>query len=60
MYQKKREIKRTVFRGVVLWPEDLQALPPWGWCVRCGAEVYRPGKECCRRCEKEIQKELIL
>ena len=54
MYQKKREIKRTVFRGVVLWPEELQALPPWGWCDRCGAEVYTPGDALCRRCKKEF------
>ena len=55
MYQKFRDIKRTVFRGVVWWPVDLQALPPWGWCEECGAEVYRSGKRLCRRCEEELR-----
>lgn len=55
MYQKKREIKRTVFRGVVLWPTDLQALPPWGWCDRCGAEVYTPVMRFAEDVRKNLQ-----
>ena len=53
VYQRIRTIKRTVFQGVAWWQEDIQALPPRGWCVRCGAEVFRPGRELCRRCQKE-------
>lgn len=31
---------------------DRQALPPWGWCECCGAEVYRSGKTRCGRCRR--------
>lgn len=52
MYQRFGAINRTVFCGPVLWLADRQALPPKGWCVRCGAEVYRAGREMCTRCTK--------
>jgi hypothetical protein len=35
-----------------LWPlVDLQALPPAGWCVGCGAEVYAEHTDLCKCCE---------
>jgi len=47
-YRKNSTPKRTLFLPGV----DLQAAPPAGWCIRCGAEVYRRGKALCRRCER--------
>ena len=55
MYGKNGAISRTV-RPVLLerpWGRvDVQALPPRSWCSRCGAEVYRVGRQLCSRCEK--------
>ena len=53
-YQRNSTIKRTVLRRRPIFPVDWQALPPYGWCVRCGAEVYTPGQELCVRCRREI------
>ena len=58
MYQKLRVINRTVFSGPVLWLADRQALPPRGWCVRCGAEIYRQGEELCSRCGERRERGL--
>ena len=52
-YQRIGTINRTVLRQRPFWPVDWQALPPWGWCLRCGAEVYRPREELCRRCKQK-------
>ena len=49
-YQRFGAIKRTIHRlprGLY----DLQALPPRGWCVCCGAEVYAQGQELCEECK---------
>ena len=55
VYQKIGGINRTVFRGVAWWLCDRQALPPWGWCQECGAEVYAPGERLCRRCKEQAE-----
>ena len=45
-------------RPVRLWGAyglaDRQALPPAGWCVRCGAEVYAPAEGLCGRCADSL------
>ncbi len=46
----KRTVVRPVRRGVVWHRVDVQALPPPGWCVGCGAEVYIG--EVCERCKR--------
>ena len=50
MYQRFGTIKRTVLVELPWWPVDFQALPPRGWCAKCGSEVYRKGQVRCRRC----------
>ena len=50
VYGRIGTIKRTVLRRRPWWSVDWQALPPYGWCVCCGAEVFRPGREVCKRC----------
>lgn len=57
-YQRIGTINRTVLQQRPLWPTDWQALPPWGWCARCGAEVYRPREELCKRCARMDNGEL--
>ena len=54
-YQKFGTIKRTILTARPYWLVDWQALPPMGWCVVCGREVYGPGEEKCGRCEKELR-----
>lgn len=49
-YHKIGTLRRTVLRRMPLGLVDLQALPPRGWCVRCGAEIYRRGQDRCNRC----------
>lgn len=51
-YQKIGTIRRTVLRRWPVGLVDVQSLPPWGWCPRCGGEVYRRGAEVCGRCEE--------
>lgn len=29
---------------------DIQSLPPWAWCEKCGREVYRVGESLCETC----------
>ena len=43
---------RMVLRKRPFWAVDWQALPPMGWCVQCGAEVFAEGEELCGRCKK--------
>lgn len=45
--------RRPVHHGKILGLADPQALPPAGWCSHCGGEVYRRGREICRRCLKK-------
>lgn len=58
-YQEKRPICRTVFRPVLTkipsLLEDLQGLPPWNWCDRCGGEVYDPEKTICKTCLEDLE-----
>lgn len=44
---------RPVRRRPLRWTEDGQAARPWGWCGRCGSELFRLGQEVCPDCEKE-------
>lgn len=37
-------------------PGDPQARIPFGWCGRCGQEVYRKNAELCRRCQEMEEK----
>lgn len=48
-----------VINGIILRPVlkkepvgliDRQALPPYGWCSRCGGEVYREEDSLCGDC----------
>lgn len=56
-YQNNRPINRPVLLVHPWWQTDLQALPPWGWCPRCGAEIYAVATVC-NRCK--VKKEEIL
>ena len=47
--------KRTLLRPVVTVGRDLQSLPPWGWCERCGKEVYRKQEVLCDKCNLKMQ-----
>ena len=49
IYRRFGTIKRTIRQRPVL-PVDWQALPPYGWCVCCGAEVFEREEERCARC----------
>ena len=49
-YQRFGAIKRTICRRPLVL-HDFQALPPRGWCVCCGAEVYGAGEEVCEECK---------
>ena len=51
--------RRPVFLGTYPVLTDRQAAIPAGWCSRCGAEVYRPGRVLCDRCRKEQNHERI-
>lgn len=52
-YQNFGTIKRTVLRRWPVGLVDFQSLPPWGWCERCGREVFAPGARLCRRCREK-------
>ena len=54
-YQTNRPINRPVLTHLPWWPTDLQALPPRGWCPRCGAEIYAPTAKTCPRCKDSGQ-----
>ncbi len=49
----------TINRTVLLWRPmglvDWNGLPPWGWCVRCGGEVFVRGRRLCHRCGRELR-----
>ena len=35
---------------------DVQALPPVGWCARCGCELYSyDEEEICESCKEEME-----
>ncbi len=42
----RRPIRPITPLGLV----DYQSLPPRGWCVTCGGEIYRPNREKCPKC----------
>lgn len=51
----------SVINGIVLRPVlqkepvgqvDRQAQPPYGWCIRCGGEVYREKERLCGDCSE--------
>lgn len=50
VYQRYGTINRTVLRRRPVGLVDWQGLPPWGWCVRCGREVFQKGRLRCDRC----------
>ncbi len=53
MYEINCAILRTVPPVMLRRPwgrVDVQALPPYAWCSRCGREVYRAGMELCGEC----------
>jgi len=50
IYQDFGTKKRTILRLPVAVGRDAQGLPPWGWCVGCGKEVYEKGAAVCHRC----------
>lgn len=52
-------INRTVYplpccrwEPETFWGRDLQQQPPWGWCDKCGKEVYKQGGRLCEDCKK--------
>ena len=55
MYQADGTKNRTVLVFRPWWPVDEQALPPFGWCQMCGAEVYERGEGVCRRCKENAK-----
>lgn len=52
-YQKNSPINRTILLHLPFGMTDFQGLPPYSWCERCGAEVYRPGHRLCARCHRQ-------
>ena len=44
---------RPVWVGIRPGLRDLQGAIPRFWCANCGTEVFWPGRELCRGCEKE-------
>lgn len=53
--------RRPIRLTPVLPHEDGQGAVPFGWCRRCGGEVYRENRSLCDQCEKEKKKcEFIL
>ena len=53
MYEKIGVISWTIRPVLLRRPlgrHDLQALPPYSWCDRCGREVYGPGENLCGEC----------
>ena len=59
-YQKICTQGRTVFRlrpVLLRMPfglTDVAGLPPWGWCPRCGREIFDAGERLCRRCRAGV------
>lgn len=43
-------IRHPVGNGRAGWREDPQDVPPVGWCVRCGGEVWELGEDVCEWC----------
>ena len=52
-YHRNSPINRPVLHRWPWWQTDIQALPPYSWCARCGGEVYSPTAVCCLRCKPE-------
>ena len=42
-------------RATVTLGQDVQALPPFSWCERCGKEVYRKQQVLCDKCNLKMQ-----
>ena len=51
-YQKYSPINRPVLSHMPWWQVDVQSLPPYAWCEKCGAEVYVPYARFCPRCTR--------
>ena len=45
--------RRPVSGHMYVQAEDVQAMPPRWWCLRCGGEVYGLDAVLCRRCIRE-------
>ncbi len=54
-YQNFGTINRTVLRRRPVGLVDWNGLPPWGWCERCGGEVFQWGRCLCHRCQRELR-----
>lgn len=50
--------RRPVCPGRLPGLADVQAQVPAGWCVRCGAEVYRLGESRCGRCRQGTERSI--
>lgn len=42
--------KRPTSQRRPIFMQDPQQIPPRGWCVECGAEIYEADSELCPRC----------
>ena len=54
MYEKIGVICWTIRPVLIRKPwgiVDIQALPPYNWCSRCGKEVYERGRDFCLECD---------
>ncbi len=47
--------RRPVRLTPLLPHEDMQGAVPYGWCCRCGGEVYKQNEDLCEQCRKELQ-----
>lgn len=47
----KSNRRRPVRLLSYLFPQDIQQRIPTGWCTNCGAMLYSPQNELCRRCK---------
>jgi len=44
-------VRHPVGTGLPRWRADGQDVPPCGWCVCCGGEIFVPGRTVCAWCE---------
>ena len=50
-----KRTRRPVRWRSACWDEDVQALPPRGWCLGCGMELYLPDAQLCEDCKEDAK-----
>ena len=51
--------RRPIRLNPLLPYEYAQGMVPFGWCSRCGGEVYQQNADLCVQCRKEKQHAIV-